>query len=258
MKFSILINCHNQAKYIDECIVSCLKQNYHNFEVIVTDSSFTKLNINKFKGYKKFKYIYLNEKYKSPEMNQMYKIMIGSQKTTGDYICLIDGDDKFSKEKLKKIFQKLRMNKTDLHQDIPFSKNKNLKYSLFSNNLRKSIIFQKLFISWPQVFGTSSITVKKSVLMNFFTKAKPFHWKYLAIDIQLLMFCFNSYKISEGHSQTTFKRIHKNNLGYKYLNYFSKIFWLRRICQHEYDRFIKKKKNYNIDYLVTFIINKII
>ena len=52
MRFSILINCHNQANYIDECILSTLNQNYENFEVIVADSSDKKLNLEKFKLHK--------------------------------------------------------------------------------------------------------------------------------------------------------------------------------------------------------------
>tara|TARA_Y100000591_G_scaffold316492_1_gene325148 strand:+ start:2573 stop:3349 length:777 start_codon:yes stop_codon:yes gene_type:complete len=256
MKFSILINCHNQSKYINDCIISCLNQRYPNFEVIVTDSSFQKLNLKKFVGKKKFEYIYVGEKYKYPEMNQMFKIMTGLKKTSGDYICLLDGDDKFSDQKLRKIFRILKNNKVDLYQDIPVINNKKQKISIFSNNLRNNYFFKNFLISWPQVFGTSSITVKRNILMKFFSEAHPFNWKLLAIDIQLLIYCFTSFKISEGFNKTTYKRIHNNNLGSKYLNYFSKIFWLRRICQHKYNSFVNKKKIYNLDYFVTVIINK--
>ena len=58
MRFSILINCHNQPNYIDECILSSLNQNYENFEVIVVDSSDIKLNLEKFKSRKNFKYFH--------------------------------------------------------------------------------------------------------------------------------------------------------------------------------------------------------
>ena len=60
MRFSILINCHNQSNYIEECILSSLNQNYQNFEVIVVDSSDIKLNLEKFKSHKNFK-IFLYE-----------------------------------------------------------------------------------------------------------------------------------------------------------------------------------------------------
>ena len=43
MKFSIIINTHNQENYIINSISSCLKQNFKNFEVIIVDSSKNKI-----------------------------------------------------------------------------------------------------------------------------------------------------------------------------------------------------------------------
>ena len=85
MKFSILINCHNQHKYIYDCISFSLNQKYPNFEIIVVDSSNIKINYKKFLKYKNFKYLHLKEKYKYPEMNQMFKIMVGLKKTNGKF-----------------------------------------------------------------------------------------------------------------------------------------------------------------------------
>ena len=42
MKFSIIINTHNQEKLLNDCIKSCLNQEYSNYEIIVIDTS-TKL-----------------------------------------------------------------------------------------------------------------------------------------------------------------------------------------------------------------------
>jgi len=257
MKFSILINCHNQSKYINQCILSSLNQKYRNFEVIVIDSSSQKMKLSKFINQKKFKYWHIKKRYKYPEMNQMYKIMFGFKKTSGDYICLLDGDDKFSNKKLKKIFKLIHSDKINFNQDIPILINdNNQRKPFFLKSFKKNFIFQKFFISWPEVFGTSSITIKRKILEQFFIKAKPLKWKLLAIDIQLLIYCSNVIKISSKLENITFKRKHKNNLGDTYLNVFSKIFWKRRICQHDYSYFIKKKRYYNLDYIITLIINK--
>ena len=72
-------------------------------------------------------------------------------------------------------------------------------------------------------FGTSSITVKKYA-ENFLNKSEPYKWKYLAIDVQLILFCSINFKIHNGFDQITFKRKHDRNLGDMYLNIFSKIF----------------------------------
>ena len=39
MKFSIIINTHNQTHHIHKSIISCINQKYKNFEIIVVDSS---------------------------------------------------------------------------------------------------------------------------------------------------------------------------------------------------------------------------
>jgi len=256
MKFSILINCHNQNKYIYEAIYYSLNQKYPNFEIIVVDSSKIKINYKKFLKHKNFKYFHLKEKYKYPEMNQMFKIMIGLKKTNGNYICLLDGDDKFSKEKIKKLAKIFRDDNIALNQDKPILFGNNKQYSQTVKNYKKNFIFKKIFVSWPQVFGTSSITVKRNVLNQFFKYAKPFKWKYLAIDIQLLMFCDKKYYFTEKLEKITFKREHNNNLGTKYMNIFSKIFWKRRSCQHNYSNYINGEKSYNFDYFLTCLVNK--
>ena len=60
MKFSIIINTHNQRNYIINCISSCLNQNYKNFELIIVDSSKTIISKETLKklNTKSFKYIH--------------------------------------------------------------------------------------------------------------------------------------------------------------------------------------------------------
>ena len=40
-KISILITNFNKEKFIEECILSCLSQNYNNLEIIIVDNSST-------------------------------------------------------------------------------------------------------------------------------------------------------------------------------------------------------------------------
>lgn len=256
MRFSILINCHNQANYIDECILSSLNQDYHNFEVIVVDSSDKELNLEKFKSHENFKYVHIEKFSQYPEVNQMYKIELGFKESSGDYICLLDGDDKFSDKKLNKLTECIKSNDIIFNQDIPFLVYENgKKINLSIKKYKQNNIFRKLIIDWPQIYGTSSITVKKSMLKNFFNKSDPYTWKYLAIDVQLILFCSINFKIHNQLNQITFKRKHDRNLGDMYLNIFSKIFWKRRKCQHDFYYFLKKKRVYNLDYFITYMVS---
>ena len=104
IKFSIIINTHNQDKFIYEAINSCLKQSYQNFELIVLSTSNKKIQIKKFLKYKKkIKFIHKKPKFKQPELNQMDKIYRGFKSSKGEYLLFLDGDDKFHKDKLKKL-----------------------------------------------------------------------------------------------------------------------------------------------------------
>ena len=46
MKVSILISNYNKEKYIEECILSCLRQNHNNLEIIIVDNLSTDKSMN--------------------------------------------------------------------------------------------------------------------------------------------------------------------------------------------------------------------
>ena len=130
IKFSIIINTHNQEQYIYDSVKSCLNQRYKNYEIILINSSKQKINFKKFSSQesKKIKYLHVKTKYKQPELNQMNKILIGLKKSTGNYLVFMDGDDIFKKNKLSELNKILKKNQIGCNQDLP---------TLIENNLRK-------------------------------------------------------------------------------------------------------------------------
>ena len=74
MKFSIIINTHNQSSFIRECINSCINQEFQDFEIIITDTSNQNIN-KKFIKSKKINYFHLKKKSKYPVLDQMNKIL---------------------------------------------------------------------------------------------------------------------------------------------------------------------------------------
>ena len=86
MRFSIIINTHNQSAFIGDCIKSCINQKYSNFEIIITDTSNQKID-KKYLKSKKIKYFHFKKKSKYPVMNQMHQVLRGLNKSTGKYIC---------------------------------------------------------------------------------------------------------------------------------------------------------------------------
>ena len=110
MKFSILISSYNKGKYIKKCITSCLDQTSKNYEIILFDNCSTD---NTFEILKKFKNkikIYKKKRISnSPALNQIDLINSAFKKSKGQFICLLDADDYFYKNKLmvlKKYFSK--------------------------------------------------------------------------------------------------------------------------------------------------------
>ena len=251
MKFSIIINTHNQSSFIRECINSCINQEFQDFEIIITDTSNQKIN-KKFIKSKKINYFHLKKKSKYPVMDQMNQILFGLNKSSGKYICLLDGDDKLSKKKLKKLSYIFKDKKIDINQDLPVIFSKKEKFGQTKiKSYKNNHIFKKTLIDWPQVYGTSTITVKRKILKLFFKKTKPFKWKYLAIDVQLILFCSRFFKIENKLNKITFKRKHEKNLDDTFSNLISRAYWVRRKMQLDLNFSIRKKNTLNLDFFIT-------
>ena len=256
IKFSIIINTHNQNQYIYKAIKSCLNQHYKSFEILIINSSKYRIDLNKFSAMenKKIKYYHIKSRYTQPELNQMNKILVGLKKSKGSYLVFLDGDDTFANNKLSNINKILENKDIICNQDLPIMIENNFKRELKRKSYKNNFLTKYIFSQWPQIYGTSSIFIKSNALKVFFDKAKPFKWKLIAIDAQVIIFCnefFNQYNYLSG---VTRKRIHTNNIGTDYMNLFKKKFWLRRNMQFEYTKFIKKNNSLSLDYIVTKII----
>ena len=232
------------------------KTKFKNFEVIIVDSSKNKIpdkKLNKFNN-DNLRYIHITPSYKYPELNQLNKIEIGLKKAIGEYIVLLDGDDEFHKDKLLKINDIIINKNIICNQDCPIIITDTNKQSLAIKNYKYNFFFQLFINDWPQIYGTSSIFVRKDIIMKFFNIAKPYNWKLLAIDAQLILFCKVKYDISFKLKEITYKNLHNNNLGSNYLNIFTKKFWIRRNMQHKYYAFLKGKQSLKIDFFISSII----
>ena len=259
-KFSIIVNSHNQNNYLERCILSILNQDTkEDFEIIVSDTSDKKYYElqEKYKEYKNVKFLFLESLYQYPTQDQLYKIESAIKYCRGEYICLIDGDDFFFKKKLYFINKEIDSFESNCIQDLPMiydelsKRSKNLFYiSKYYKNLN---IYKKLFNSWPLIYSTSCLTIKKDVVVSFFEKIKPFEYKYLAIDILIAIYCQIFYDFKNLNLYLTYKSLGVKNLGKKFSKIISKNYWYRRQEQHKYYINLSNKKNIfkGIDYYLT-------
>ena len=94
---SVIMNCYNGEKYLNDSLNSLLSQNYSNWELIFWDNISTDNSKKIFESYKdkRFKY------YSATKHEILYKARnLAIKKTSGDYIAFLDTDDIWSKDKL--------------------------------------------------------------------------------------------------------------------------------------------------------------
>jgi glycosyltransferase involved in cell wall biosynthesis len=255
MLVSLIINTNNQYEFLNRAILSCLKQEYKNYEIIVVDLSKKKQNfiVNKYKKNNKIKFINLKEKYLYPTQNQLFGIKQALKLVKGKYIFLLDGDDFFSQNKIKFIVNKIKNQKLIMDFPIIFNEYKKDEKKKMSFNFLKNNFFYKKFINnWPGISCTSGMCVEKKNMDSFFKETKPFIWKNLAIDIQLSIYTKLKHNIEYIKENLTFKSSNIKNLDKHYAGFFLKKFWIRRKEQHDFNLSIKRVYFFKgFDYYIT-------
>ena len=93
---SVIIPTFNRAHTLPRAIKSVLAQSYQNFELIVIDDGSTDETASVFQDYPYVQYFYQKNKGVSAARNHGLKI------AQGKYICFLDSDDAWHKNKLEK------------------------------------------------------------------------------------------------------------------------------------------------------------
>ena len=252
---SILITNYNKEKFLNETLKSVLNQRYSNYEIILFDDSSTDSSIKIIQKYKKIKLIRNKSKKKnSSKLNQINGIINCFEKSKGNIICLLDGDDFFKKNKLLEINKFFQNNKkSSCVFDFPTT----TKSSSFLFKKKSS----KISI-WPSIFPTSCISVRKNFLKKFLNNVYEKSFPNLEVDARLVIFSkfyMNEYNV-----------LYKSLTNYNYDEYgitskiskFSRKWWLRRSEAFSYLKIIMKKKKKlfvsSLDYYFTILITSLI
>ena len=170
----------------------------------------------------------------------------------GQNIFLLDGDDIFNKNKIE-IISKIIDHKEIMILDNYFvlMNNKKLKNRYMDHE--KNYLYKKIINDWPKNVCTSAISIHRELLFEFFKEIKINKNKYLAIDILLAIYCSNKKKLLRINKFLTSKNDISESVDKDYNGYNNKFYWFRRLEQHKYNSFIKKKKYFNLDFFVSYI-----
>lgn len=245
-KYTILITAENKERYISDTINSCLKQIGPDQLTIIIVYSFLSNEIYLKQLYLKSKnIIFLKVKYKKkyPTQDQLFKIETASKKIKNSWVLLLDGDDKFELNKIKKL-KNLRLDKNYLylnnHKKII---NKNIIKS--KEKIYKNLRLYKLLVNdWPDNINTSSIIAHSDLIKKFFSNSNPYKWKYLAVDSQIVLYFFYKKKFKFLDIFLTLKLENINNLDKTFSRLNKKIFWDRRIEQHKLTKLLSNRSNF--------------
>ena len=105
---SIIINCYNGERFLKDCLDSITSQSYKNWEIIFWDNCSTdnsKYILDKYKSYS-VKY------FCSDNFLKLYDARnLAIQKASGKYICFLDVDDFWEKDKIELQVKFLEENK---------------------------------------------------------------------------------------------------------------------------------------------------
>jgi len=202
---SIIINCFNGEKYLQQAINSVLNQKYKNFEVIFIDncSSDNSALIYKKTKDRRFKYFKTKKKLKLYESRNF-----ALKKVKGNYIAFLDTDDWWNKNFLssrQKFFLSNKKYGFSFSNCLHYYENTN-KFKIFSKKkLPTGYILNDLLKYY--FVKLSTIIIKKEMLKNY--KFDPFY--NIIGDFDFIIKISKKYKGMSFQDNLVNIRIHKNN-----------------------------------------------
>ena len=249
---SVIITNYNKSYFLKKSLNKTINQSFKNFEIIVFDDKSTDNSSNILKEYKNIKVIYnRKKKFNTPALNQLNGIIKCLKLSRGNILCLMDADDFFEKNKLKEVNKFFTKNKkANCLFNFP---------KIIDNNF--TLKKRKVFNTWPRIFPTSCISVRKKLFLEFIKLSKPMSFNFLEIDTRFLLYSvFFNNEYNYIKKKLTVYNYDPNGITSN-IKFFSKLWWIRRFQAFEYLKYIKKQKNQkfvsNLDYCLTTLVNKI-
>ena len=198
---SVVVNCFNGDKYLEECLDSIKKQSYKNFEVIFFDNCSTdnsKFIFNKISD-ERFKY-FSNDIHTNLSTARNNAI----KKARGEIISILDVDDYWDKEMLNNV-------------NIVFNENKEIMFSftnfyILKNNKKIKVnskveepLSDSIFKNYK--LGINTISFNYKIFKNY-----KFNEKYHMIgDFDLIANLSLKYKFYHIDKYLSVYRNHKEN-----------------------------------------------
>jgi len=240
---SVVINCYNGEKYLRQSIESVLDQSYQNFELIFWDNKSTDQSKNIIQSYqdKRIRYFY------SKNHTTLYHARnLSLKECKGDFVCFLDVDDYFLKNKIAK--QLLYFN--DQKVGVVYSN----YYRYYEDINKKKLLTKKLlpsgnltqYILEESQISFMTVMIRKKSLDSLEFNFEP---KYSILgDYDLLYRLSFNWNFSYIEEPLAVYRIHNNNFSKNFILFIDE---LKDWYNKNYSFFINKK-NYIYKKIIYF------
>jgi len=205
IKISIITVCRNSSAFLEETIKSVVTQTYPDIEYIIIDGKSTDSTIDIIRKYSSHISYWISEEDKS-----MYDaINKGLKAATGDYILILNSDDKLANESvIERVATEIKKERFDYYYGniIKLKKNKPVPVKLFQVNY------------WQLLYSTHGSFVHHpcffiSAKLNRQLKEYDLQYKY-ASDYDYILRALNTEGATGKHLNiyTTVFRFHENSI----------------------------------------------
>tara|TARA_B100001057_G_scaffold473276_1_gene537570 strand:+ start:38351 stop:39157 length:807 start_codon:yes stop_codon:yes gene_type:complete len=243
-KVSIVMNCFNGEKFLNESLNSIFKQTYKNWELIFWDNLSTdssKKILKKFND-ERVKY------FCSSDFLNLYKARNSAiQKCTGKYILFLDTDDTWMSNKIEKQvnFLQNNLNYKIVYANYYVKNEVSNKITIRTNNLLPyGFITKKLLSDYK--LGILTVCLEKSLFKKFY-----FNNNYNVIgDFDFFINISLTEKIGCIQEPLAYYRMHSNNYSSKHAKLHIKELsnWLKN------NSFLKTDYNFSLFYQKFYVL----
>jgi glycosyltransferase involved in cell wall biosynthesis len=206
---SVIMNCHNGEKYLEQSVKSVINQTYNNWELIFWDND---SNDNS----KNIIYNFSDDRikfFKSTNFKKLYESRnLAIQKAKGKFVSFLDTDDMWELDKIEKQVNFLEKNKDF---EIVYSNYyildeiKKKKTIMIKNKLKSGLIFNNLLKDYS--VGIITVCLNRDIFQNY-----SFDKKFDIIgDFDLILRLSETKKIGYIHDALAIYRLHESNLSKK-------------------------------------------
>ena len=219
---SIIMNCHNGETFLKQSIDSIINQSFKNWELIFFDnvSDDNSLEIVDSFNDKRIK-VFKSEKF----INLYHARNEAIQKAKGKYICFLDTDDYWERNKIEEQVNFLENNSNFemVYSNFYTIKKDNTKYIQNNYNLPEGKIVKDLLKKYS--IGILTACIKKNIFENILFDEKT----NIIGDFDFFVKLSCDYNIGCIQKPLAFYRDHENNLSKKKLGvYINELnYWIK-------------------------------